>query len=66
MISYPQGKKDLAMCRDKNPQLILQKLPDTADLERMINPLPVNLLELRDEASCYLATLEVIKSHPCP
>ncbi|CAM6095854.1 unnamed protein product [Calypogeia fissa] len=60
VISCVQGKQDMALCRETlNPQLILHSLPDAAELEKMINALPLNLVEIQDEESFYLATLEV-------
>ncbi|BBN06400.1 hypothetical protein MPTK1_3g20820 [Marchantia polymorpha subsp. ruderalis] len=58
VISNSEGQKSLAACREKNPQVVLQDLPSASALERMIDGLPLKVVQIQDGSS-YIAALEV-------
>ncbi|KAG6541914.1 hypothetical protein Mapa_016742 [Marchantia paleacea] len=58
VISNSEGQKGLAACREKNPEVVLHDLPDASALEKMIDGLPLKVVEIQDGSS-YIAALEV-------
>lgn len=59
VVSHPLGRAWHERYRAANPAIVPHPLPDHAELEALLEDLPLRLVELRDEARLYLALLQV-------